>query len=113
MTVDQNSPIKDVLQVKEFLVAMGKAAKDVMADGKVDAMDLTHLVPVLMQIPDVVKAIPNVGAELKLLPEHIEELTAGILMDLGVVDPKVAVYVEEGVKLIQSAYKIFKTVQGA
>lgn len=106
------NPINDIIEVKQFLVLCIKAGVQSGKDGKWDQNDIMYFGPAMMALVPAIQGIGDIGAELKVLPEHIDELVGSLPDDLGLSDTSdIRVYVGEGVKILQSVYKILKTAK--
>lgn len=108
----EQSPINDILEVKQFLVLVVKAGIESNKDGEWNSKDIPNLAPPLFALVPALEGIGDIGNELKVLDQHIDELVGTISSDLGI-EPTSAikVYVESGLEILKHTYKILKTAK--
>lgn len=83
-----------------------KKAKE---DGKIDLADAALLFPIFNKALPVIQNIDKLGVELKDLDAtEVQKLAGEVLAGLGLSDPKMAVYAQEGFNIVVSAFKIVK-----
>lgn len=108
----EQSQIKDIQEVKDFLLAAVKGGLDSNKDGVWNSADVQYFTPALILLPAAMENIGDVGAELKILPEHIDEFASDIASKLGLDDTsKVKTYIDAAVKILENAYLILKTAK--
>lgn len=109
---NEPNPINDILEVKQFLILCVKAGVQSGKDGKWDQNDIMYFGAPMMALVPAIQGIGDIGNEFKVLPQHIDELVANLPDDLGIAaGSEIRVYIDEGVKIIQSVYKILKTAK--
>ncbi len=101
--------IKETQEVADLVVELVKGVQAARKDGKWDAADLAHLLPVFGKLGPALEGFNDVGTEIKDLDaEEIKSLAATLLAGIVLEDEKMKVYVEEGLSIVVSLFKIVK-----
>jgi len=101
--------IKETQEVAALVAEVVKGFNKARADGKWDAADIQHLLPVFIKLGPALENFNQVGTEIKDLDaEEIKTLAVGLLTDMALEDGKMKIYVEEGLNVVVSVYKIIK-----
>lgn len=100
-------------QVVDAAIAVEQAAKQVLADGKVDLSDAGAVLALLPQILPALESIGKVLPELKdLSADEAAQLGAHVLAKLGIQDARTALIVEKAVKFAVAGYDLVVAVKG-
>jgi len=101
--------IKETQEVAELVVEVVKGIQAARKDGKWDASDIAFLLPVFGKLGPALENFSQVGTEIKDLDaEEIKSLASTLLTGIVLGDGKIAVYVEEGLAIVVSVFKIIK-----
>lgn len=83
------------------------------ADGKIDAMDLGLLIPIIGLIGPTTNAIPGVSKELgDLTVAEISELSAFVVGKLAISDEKAKEVIAKSLKLVGDVLDLVQTIKG-
>ena len=106
---NQNVGIKETQEVAELVVEVVKGIQAARKDGKWDAADIAFLLPVFGKLGPALENFNQVGVEIKGLDaEEIKSLAATLLAGIILEGGKMKVYVEEGLSIVVSIFKIIK-----
>lgn len=106
---NQNVGIKETQEVAELVVEVVKGIQAARKDGKWDAADIAFLLPVFGKLGPALENFNQVGVEIKDLDaEEIKSLAATLLAGIILEEGKMKVYVEEGLSIVVSIFKIIK-----
>lgn len=101
--------IKETEEVAKLVVEVVKGIQAARKDGKWDASDIAHLLPVFAVLGPALENFKDVGTEIKDLDaEEIKDLAAVLLTGIVLGEGKIQVYIEEGLAIVVSIFKIIK-----
>lgn len=102
---------KDVVELVDLVIALGKVAQKVAAKAPV-AEDLAALIGLMPLLSPAMDGVANVPAELKALSaDEAAALTAQIVAGLGLVDAKAADIAEKALKCAWSLEQLVLAVK--
>lgn len=105
----ENLGIKETQEVAALVVSVVKGIQAARADGKWDASDLMHLMPVFGTLGPALENFNQVGKEIgDLDANEIKTIAAQLLTGIVLEEGKIKVYVEEGLNVVVSIFKIIK-----
>lgn len=99
--------MENVYVVTSFFAKVQTAYKEVSQDGKVDFKDAIQLIPLLVELPNVIAAAPIAYNELKAADhakraELNDRLIADLQIESGAVENLIAKSVDAGVGIVQA-----------
>lgn len=104
--------IKELSDVVKFVCSLVSAVADAAEDGKATVGDVTHLMPVLYNLPSAVDGFDMALEEVKDLTEdELQDLSVLIKKHLELPDEKVEEAVEELVDICLKLYSVVKKLQ--
>lgn len=117
MTEQQNQAIQGSPETDELVAGLAdvyNGVKGSLKDGKLDASDVSHFLPLLQSLPKAVEGISKVPAELKDLDSaEGAALLAKVAekIGLGAEPAKVRLVVEGSFKVVEGGLKILEGVR--
>lgn len=104
-----NVGIKETQEVAELVSEVVKGIIAARKDGKWDAADIAHLLPVFGKLGPALENFNQVGVEIKDLDAgEISSIAATLLSGVVLEEGKMKVYIEEGLQVVISLFKIIK-----
>lgn len=103
---------KNLSEVIDVVIALFKAGKLAIADGKVDVKDLLLLMEVLPKLPAAVADIDEVPSEVAALDEAAySELVAKIASELAVDNAKAGLVAQHALKIAYHGFMMVKELK--
>jgi hypothetical protein len=104
-----NIGIKETKEVAELVSEVVKGFIAARKDGKWDAADIGYLLPVFGKLGPALENFAAVGTEIKDLDAaEISSIAATLLSGVVLEEGKMKIYIEEGLQVVISVFKIIK-----
>ncbi len=103
--------VQDLIELLDFLIALGHAVDRSLADGKMSAEDMLHLIPVMTSAGPALGGLMNVPKEIAdMSAEESEMVYKHIEQKFDIANDKVEEIVETSLAVAVSIYGLVKKI---